>query len=319
MKVVFLVGATGTGKSRHALELAHQVPGSVIINADSVQLYQRLDIGSAKPTLEERKQVPHYLYDVIPPPETVTAGVYNRLFFETVKALETKTPLALVVGGTGFYFQAIEKGLLPIPPANPEIQAELLAELKESDGEKKLHAELAAKDPRAAQRIHPRDHYRLIRALDILRSTGRPITEILEKHEKDSPGFPYPLLKVGLKMPREVLVERLQRRTEEMLRSGWLEEVRGLMEEGYGHWEPLRSVGYKQCVEYLSRKGGESPESLKELADQIVSETLKLAKKQRTWFQRDRHIQWFEPSDDSGMIGPQGQSLDAFVLDWLSR
>lgn len=296
MKAVFFVGATGVGKSHIAARFADRF-SAALVNADSVQMYERLNIGSAKPSAEERARLPHYLFDFVKPPEAVTAGEFNRHFFAACSAeLEKKFPTIFVVGGTGFYFQAIERGLLPIPPADFEFQKTLLQRI-ETEGAEILHRELAEKDPTAAARIHVHDHYRITRALDIIHATGRPVTEILETHAEQGPRFPYPLLKMGLRRSRDELLEVIEKRTTEMLQGGWLEEVEGLLNEGYRDWEPLRSVGYKQCVEFLSSSSDRGSLSMQRLHNEIVKETMKLAKKQRTWFQRDLEIQWFHPSE----------------------
>lgn len=289
MKSVFVVGATGVGKSNLALNWAAAHTGA-IVNADSVQMYEKLNIGSAKPTPAERARIPHFLFDFVTAPDTVTAGEFNRHFFSIMSQLEKRFSVIFVVGGTGFYFQAIERGLLPIPPANVKFQESLLAKLAEEGGEA-LHAELASLDPVAANRIHVRDHYRIARALDIIHATGKSVTSILQAHAESGPRFPYPLLKIGVRRPREELAEIVRQRAHQMLSMGWLAEVKGLLDEGLGDWEPLRSVGYKQCVEFLRKQSTDE----KALVDEIVQETMKLAKKQKTWFQRDPDIHWIHP------------------------
>lgn len=291
MKVVFWVGSTATGKSSLALDLAPQF-GAAIVNADSVQMYQRLDIGSAKPTRDEQRRAPHFLFDCVKPPETVTAGEFNRRFFELTDEIKNKFPVIFVVGGTGFYYQAIEKGLLPIPKANPAYQAKIFAGIEKSGSAEKYHQELKRLDPETGGRIHVRDHYRIARALDIIQATGKPVSQILHDHETSGPKFPFPLLKIGLKRPKEELEPLVRERTTRMIADGWIDEVRGLLSDGLKDWEPLRSVGYKQCVEFLSNEL-----SSQELPDKIVQETMKLAKKQRTWFSRDPAIEWFHPSE----------------------
>lgn len=303
MKVVFWVGATGTGKSSLALELAPRF-GAAIVNADSVQMYRRLDIGSAKPSVAERKTLPHFLFDFVNPPETLTAGEFNRRFFELTEDIAGQVPVILVVGGTGFYYQAIEKGLLPIPKANTEYQTRVFADIAESGGAERYHAELATLDAETAKRIHVRDHYRIVRALDIIHATQKPLSKILAEHQSGGPRFPFPLLKVGLRRPKDELESIIRIRTGRMIADGWIDEVRGLLQDGLGEWEPLRSVGYKQCVEFLSNQI-----SAADLPDKIVQETMKLAKKQRTWFGRDSEIQWFHPSEKPAIE----QKLDAFL------
>ncbi|MBX3018053.1 MAG: tRNA (adenosine(37)-N6)-dimethylallyltransferase MiaA [Bdellovibrionaceae bacterium] len=293
MKVVFWVGATGTGKTARALDNA-ELHHADILNADSVQMYEGVDIGSAKPTAEERARAPHFLFDLVKYPEVLTAGDYNRHFFELLNQHRPQRRPQFVVGGTGFYFQAIEKGILEIPKANPETAKRLEAEIAEPGGEAKLHQRLQALDPVAGARIHARDHYRVVRALDIIEATGQSLTSLLEAHKNSGPRFPDPLLKLGLRMEREEHLQILRERTRRMLQDGWLDEVQGLIGKGQGEWEPLGAVGYRECVQFLR---GEFPRE--ELEDRIVQSTSRLAKKQRTWFQKDPEIRWFHPSQKS--------------------
>ncbi|PWU21932.1 MAG: tRNA (adenosine(37)-N6)-dimethylallyltransferase MiaA [Bdellovibrio sp.] len=319
-RVIFLVGATGTGKSRVAVSLAKRW-GGAICNADSIQLYRRLDVGSAKPSPAERALCPHFLFDLIEPPQVATVGDYHRIFFAKMKEIEDQYPVVIVVGGTGFYFQALEKGLWPIPPANEQMQKEFYRRI-EAGQAPQLHEELQQLDPPSAARIHVHDHYRLVRALDIIHSTGKPLTQILSDHQKSGSHFAYPLLKIALKSTPEELASSIRARTDEMLKKGLLHEVQGLVSEGFAKWEPLQSVGYKQCLGFLERRqpgagdnsdgtddsdgmadvdGAEVNLGLAELQKEIVKETLKLAKKQRTWFQRDKEIRWFHPAEISAM------------------
>lgn len=291
MKVVFWVGPTGSGKSDVALTMAEKFAAD-IVNADSVQMYRGIDKGSAKPTASDFARRPHHLFDLVSYPQAVTAGDFNRHFFELMKVQESQKHPQFVVGGTGFYFQAIEKGILEIPKTNPQVQARLMEELQQPGGEEKLHARLQSLDPVAAQRIHAHDHYRLTRALDIIEATGESLTAALEKHKNQQAPFPYPLLKIGLRLEKTELEARIQRRTEQMLQNAWLDEVKQLLEQGLGQWEPLSSVGYKECVQFLR---GEIKDR-QTLSQTITRETLRLAKKQRTWFGRDPQIQWFHPT-----------------------
>lgn len=294
MKVVFLVGATASGKSSLALDLAERF-GGAILNSDSVQVYQDLLIGSAAPTVEEKRRVPHFLFQEVPPPNRITAGDYARMAMNHLENLKRKFPLVLIVGGTGFYLMALENGMLPVEKADPEIQSELEASLEEEGGARKLHEELCAKDPIAGKRISVADHYRLVRALEVIRRTGRPLSEIEKEHRETRPPFPYPLLKLGVRVAREKQRERIVLRTRKMLEEGLLEEVRGLMGRGLADWEPLQSVGYKEALRFL--RGDSDIPDLKALEEKIVQSTLKLAKKQKTWFQRDAEIHWGEFDD----------------------
>lgn len=289
MKVVFLVGPTASGKTGIALKLAEKF-GGAILNADSVQVYGGLSIGSAAPTADEKSRAPHFFFQEIAPPERITAGDYARRARAILAELASRFPIVFVVGGTGFYLMALEKGMLPVEKSDPALQDEFARALEEEGGPERLHSELAARDPEAGKRISVQDHYRIARALEVIRRTGKPLTEIEREHREKADPFPYPLLKLGIRIDRDVLRGRIETRTKAMLSQGIVGEVQGLIEAGFGDWEPLQSVGYKETLEDL-RSGGVKPD----LEARIVQSTMKLAKKQRTWFQRDAEILWGEP------------------------
>ncbi len=296
MQVFFVVGTTASGKSALALHWAQKL-GGAIVNCDSIQVYQGLDIGSAKPTAEERATVPHFLFDFVPVGEELTAGRYQRIFFETMTELENKFPYVFVVGGTGFYFQAIEKGMYPIGAARPDLIAEIEQELKTSQGAYGLYQELLQKDPQAASKISEQDHYRIARAIEMMRTHGKTVTEIKRSFEEQRKPFPYPLKKIGVRLERERLLLNVQQRTKKMLQSGLVNEVEELLallaQKNKSDWAPMRSVGYLECAQYLQQTN-KADRDLSQLADSIVQSTMQLAKKQRTWFQRDKDIFWHE-------------------------
>ncbi len=285
--VVFIVGATASGKSQWALDMAQDLSG-LIVNCDSIQLYRSLDIGAAKPSGAELAMVPHYLYDYVPEGATMTAGNYSRDFFSCVEKLPQEKPV-FVVGGTGFYFQAIEKGMYPVRQTPPAIQQEIAEILKTKEGAAKLYDEFQRIDPEAAQKIHARDFYRLGRAMELIRAEGKTVTQIQKEFAESQAPFPFPLLKVGLRWDREVLRERVKRRTQKMLEDGLVQEVESLLARGLGEWSALQSVGYKEVLQYLREK-----KSSHWLFETIVQNTMGLAKRQRTWFQRDTGIHWFD-------------------------
>lgn len=289
-KVIFVVGATATGKSEWALKLAQEFNG-VIVNCDSIQLYKHVDIGAAKPSKDEMKLVPHYLFDYVLPPQEMTAGQYHRDFFNCLKEIPEGRPV-FVVGGTGFYFMAIEKGMYPVLPVATEIQKQVADELAIEGGAEKLHQELLAKDPEYGTKIHLSDHYRIGRAIELMRSQNKTVTQIQKEFADVQEKFPYPLLKIGPSWDRDVLKERIHLRTQKMLQQGLLDEVRLLLDQGLESWAPMSSVGYKESIAYL--KGEISSE---DLLEEISKNTRQLAKRQRTWFQRDKEIHWFSGSD----------------------
>lgn len=312
MKVVFVVGTTASGKSDLALRLAQKFSGA-IMNCDSIQLYQNLDIGSAKPSKAEQAIVPHFLFDLVPEGQEMTAGQYVKRGEETLKQIENQFPVVFVVGGTGFYFQALEKGMYPTGHADEAMKRQVEKEISTPEGALRLYAELKAKDPKASQRIFPNDHYRLGRAIELMRIHGKSLTEVQTQFESEQRPFPYPLLKLGIKLSREQLEPRVKLRVEQMLKAGLIEEVQGLLQRNEASWAPLESVGYRETVEYLLRKSAESaisPMTREELQEKIIQNTLRLAKKQRTWFGRDADIHWLEPMD----VEPASELLTAFLL-----
>jgi len=288
--VVFVVGTTASGKSQWALDWARKFSG-VVVNCDSVQIYKSLDIGAAKPSPEEMKLAPHYLYDYVPEGITMTAGKYSRDFFACME----KTPEVphFLVGGTGFYFQAIEKGMYPVRQTPIEIQNEIEAIMKTPGGPEKLYEEFQRLDPEAAKKIHAQDHYRVGRAMELIRAEGKSITQIQQEFAAEQKPFPFPLLKIGLRWEREALRERVQQRTEKMLEAGLIDEVKELLDRGLGDWSILQSVGYKESLEHLRE-----PKTHAWLVEEITKNTMSLAKRQRTWFQRDKEIHWFDGGNE---------------------
>ncbi|WP_413944506.1 tRNA (adenosine(37)-N6)-dimethylallyltransferase MiaA [Bdellovibrio sp. HCB-162] len=288
--VIFVVGATATGKSEWALKLAQEF-GGVIVNCDSIQVYKKLDIGAAKPTKDEQALVRHYLLDYVNPPQEMTAGQYCRDFYECMEQIPENTPV-FVVGGTGFYFMAIEKGMYPVLPVPPEIQKAVEEELKTAEGAEKLHNELLEKDPEYGAKIHLSDHYRIGRAIELIRSQGKSVTQIQNEFAESRSEFPFPLLKIGPSWDREVLKDRIALRTKKMLEQGLVQEVQSLLDEGLESWAPMSSVGYKETIAFLKNELNSE-----QLFEEISKNTRQLAKRQRTWFQRDKDIHWFAGSD----------------------
>lgn len=302
---ILIVGPTASGKSALALQLAQKF-NAIILNCDSLQFYQRLDIGTAKPAIEERRLVPHFLFDVIPPGEVLTAGDYRRAALE-VLARELPLHPVIGVGGSGFYIQALEKGMFDVPKPKPEVDRAVRERL-EKRGLPALYQELTSRDPDYAEGINPNDSYRIVRGLVLMDDSGKTVTEVRASFTQTP--FPYPLLKLGLAPTREELLPRVQARTEAMLHEGFLEEVRGLLADGLAEWPPLQSVGYKECVQFLK---GEIAED--KLVPLIVEKTIQLSKKQKTWFKRESDIHWLPTSDP---FAPAAALVSAF-LDQVAR
>jgi tRNA dimethylallyltransferase len=284
-RLIAIVGPTASGKSALALALAERTPAE-IVSCDSEQVDRGLDVGSAKATPAERARVPHHLLDLVPPDGDFSAAEYARLARSAIDAVTARGRLPLVVGGTGLYFRALFRGLFEGPPRDEALRARLQA-LAERHGDARLHRLLRRSDPAAASRIAPRDRVRIVRALEVRLRTGRPISE----HHRTS-GRPlegYGALFLGLDPGRERLREAVAARTRRMLEAGLIEEVRGLLGRHGPSLRPLRAVGYRQAADVLA---GRLPAD--RLEAEIVKETLRFAKRQRTWFRKEPGIRWLE-------------------------
>lgn len=293
-KFIFVMGTTASGKSEWALQMAEKAQG-VIFNCDSVQVYDKVQIGAAKPSAEDLQRRPHHLYGYVKPSNEMTAGIFLRDFYQEVEKIPVETPIFLV-GGTGFYFQAIEKGMFEIAPVSDELKMQIVTEMSLPGGPERLYKELSEKDPAATEKIFPKDHYRIGRALELLRSQGgRTLSEIRKEFESQATPFPYLYRKVMPEWPREILSERIFLRTQKMLKAGLIEEVQSLLNEGLESWAPLQSVGYLETIEYLKRIGTSEALTREELTNLIATKTRQLAKRQRTWFQRDAETLRFQP------------------------
>jgi tRNA dimethylallyltransferase len=294
-KVVFVIGSTASGKSDWALRLAKKHNGS-IVNIDSVQFYQGLVVGSAAPTEAEKNQAPHYLYNYIQAPYEMTAGEFLRDFYKLLENPNLKFPL-FIVGGTGFYIQALEKGMFNIPEVSAEIKQHIEQEINEF-GVEKAYAELIAFDP--STKVHANDAYRIGRALEVKRSFGKTMSELQAEFVSDEATQKYqlknPYLKIGRLLSKDLLQTRVCRRTELMLQSGMIEEVQTFLNQGFLNWAPLKSVGYFQVLQFLTR---DSESTLQNLVQEITQSTMKLIKKQKTWFKRDQTILWSDSSPES--------------------
>lgn len=285
MKVIFVVGPTGTGKSAFSLMAAKSLGGH-ILNADSLQFYQGLDIGTAKPTQEERNQVPHHLFDVVPTGTVVTAGDYRQMALKVLGDLAKQgTSHAFVVGGSGFYLQALEKGMYDFGKVSTDIHESVQAEAKANLPV--LFEELAGVDPDYAIKIGPQDAYRISRAVELIRMFGRSPSQLRAAFQPTE--FPFPLIKFGLTVPRALLMSRLQSRTQMMLKQGLIQETRGALQAAGPDWPPLQSIGYREVQLHLAGKL-----STEELESEIIKNTMRLAKRQMTWFRRDTEIAWYE-------------------------
>ena len=302
-KVIFICGPTASGKSSLALQLAKNLASEMLIaliNCDSVQVYEDLLIGSASPTREEKSICPHYLYNYIKFPDEVSVGSYYRDFAQTLETIPEEYGL-FVVGGSGFYLQALEFGLYDMPPVAEEVRQQVQSDLEKS-GPGPLYEELKKHDPATASRIHINDHYRLTRAVEVIRSNLTTMTAASEKKQKQ---FHLDVRKIGLRYEKTELLERVQTRTKQMLKSGLIEETRKMLDLGRAQWAPLASVGYLETKKFLQ---GELPQD--QLESEINLKTMQLIKKQLTWFKRDQEILWKE----AGQVQDFQRDVREFLL-----
>ncbi|MGZ6202619.1 MAG: tRNA (adenosine(37)-N6)-dimethylallyltransferase MiaA [Thermodesulfobacteriota bacterium] len=293
-RVVVLLGPTGAGKSKLAIEWAEELGGE-IISADSLQVYRYMDIGTAKPAADDQKRVRHHLIDLVTPDQPFHAALYRTLGRKTIDQLnKNKTPI-WVVGGTGLYIKTLSEGIFKSPKIDPSLRENLKREAEEK-GTETLYERLKKGDPKTAFSLHPNDLFRIVRALEVLDSTGIPISFYREQHRFGEK--PYVALKIGLKMNRDVLYRRIDERVDQMLERGLLQEVEGLMGMGYGpELKPMQSLGYKQVVQYLLKEIG-----LDEAVRQIKTNTRRYAKRQLTWFNADPETQWWDGLADRKKI-----------------
>ena len=300
-----MVGPTASGKSAWALQQAQKYNG-VIVNCDSVQFYEGLKIGSAAPSDEDLKKVPHYLYSYVKAPEEMTAGNFIRDFYKLLDDKKIRGPI-FVVGGTGFYIQALEKGMYDVEPIDPALRLVIENELQEK-GAEALHAELIFADP--ASKIHVNDHFRLVRAIEILRHNGRKPSQLRAESEqlKNKNSLPFPYIKMGFMLEKEQSLGLVEKRTGWMVANGIIEETDLFLKQGFKEWAPLSSVGYREVVEYLTHNN-----SREWLASAINKSTMHLIKKQKTWFKRDSAILWSDHSVQS--LSKLNEQLGTFLAN----
>ncbi len=293
-KLVIVLGPTAVGKSDIVLDLALQF-GAEIISADSQQVYRHMDIGTAKPSREQREKIPHHLIDIVDPEEEFNAAMFRRLATEIAYQLADHDKRIIVCGGTGLYIKALTRGLFAGPGGDPQIRQALEWEIEEH-GIASLYRRLEQVDPESAVRIHPHDRQRISRALEVYHASGRKISEWQSEHGFNESLFD--VLKIGLDRQRIQLYDRIDRRCEFMIASGLLDEVKKLVEMGYGlDLKAMQSVGYRHLGLFLRARM-----SLENAVHLMKRDTRRLAKRQLTWFRSDREIRWFDPEDQRGNI-----------------
>ncbi|MCS7223467.1 MAG: tRNA (adenosine(37)-N6)-dimethylallyltransferase MiaA [Armatimonadetes bacterium] len=285
-----LLGPTAVGKTDVSLAVAETL-GAEILSCDSVAVYRYLDIGSAKPSLEDRERIPHHLLDLVNPDEEYNVALYVQDAEAVLSDLAKRERPALIVGGTALYLSALLEGLdLPMAPPNPAIR-QFLHQQADASGLDFLRRRLEALDPIAAARIHPHDRVRTIRALEVYEVTGRPISSFWHSRLLHPQLSRYPqAIVVGLTCERSVLWQRLTSRLERLLRLGWLDEIQSLLDRGYSpHLKSLRSLGYREFTQVVLGNW-----SLEKGKEEYLRRAKAFAKRQMTWFAKRRYIHWVD-------------------------
>ena len=299
---VAILGPTASGKSALGIALAGRLGGE-IINCDSTAVYRGLDIGTDKVAPADQRGIPHHLIDIADPAETYTAARYAADAAAAVRDIASRGRVPIVVGGTGFYYRALTRGLFPGPARDAAVRDRLHA-AADRKGPERLHRWLARVDPASAERIQPRDTKRMVRALEVYLLTGRPLTEHFDATEKPLPEFePIP---IGLSPPRELIAERVTRRVEAQFERGIVEEVTALMAAGVPRTaHAFSGLVYRQVMEMLDGVRG-----LAETKALIVQENLRYARRQLIWFRKEPNLRWISAT------GERDDAL-AIALEWL--
>lgn len=290
-KIAVIAGPTGSGKTNLAISLALELDGE-IVNADSMQVYKGMDVGTAKPTKDEMRGVKHHLLDEVRPDEEFNAAIYRERAFPIIQDITSRGKLCLVVGGTGLYIKALKGGLFRCPPVDKNLREKLKMEASRL-GSAAMYEALRRLDPACALAIHPNDLVRILRALEVAALTGRRPSELAAEHSfKDNA---VDALIICLSMDRRVLYDRINRRCAEMIERGLLEETRRLLKKGYSpELKPMKAIGYRHMISHIV--GGVPLEAA---VAKMKTDTRRYAKRQLTWFRAELDALWLSPDDFS--------------------
>lgn len=300
-KIITICGPTGIGKTGFAIALARELD-TEIIGADSMQIYKYMDIGTAKPDEHERRLATHHLVDFLDPAENFDAKQFTALADQVISGLAKQGRVPVVAGGTGLYIRALIHGLFRGKPACPATLDKLNQALEEKGGQA-LHAQLAQCDPAAAEKIHPNDGFRIVRALEVFLTTGVPISQCRQTHDFKSDR--YQSLTFGLHMDRKLLYDRINQRVDIMMAQGLLNEVKSLVNRGYSlELKSMQSIGYRHMGMYIK---GEV--SLEEAVRLLKRDTRRYAKRQFTWFNKEKDLIWI----DAGQVEKAIETVKDFL------
>jgi tRNA dimethylallyltransferase len=285
-RIAVICGPTGVGKTTAAIQIASALDAE-IINADSMQVYRYMDIGTAKPSPLEQARISHHMIDIVDPDEPFDAQQYADMSQNIIFQLAEQGVPVLVAGGTGFYIRALIHGLFESGSGNSEIRSKLKKEV-DANGTDELYRRLCGCDPDAAAKIHPHDAFRIVRALEIYETTGQPISACQQEHRQAPPLFD--VLKIGLSRQRELLYERINHRVDLMVEEGLIDEVKSLLKKGYSSAsKPLQSIGYRHIVNFI-----EGRLNWNDTLQTLKQDTRRYAKRQLTWFNSDSQVKWMD-------------------------
>ena len=306
--LVVVLGPTASGKTALSLALAEHCGGE-IVNCDSVAMYRDFDIGTAKPTLAERRRVPHHLFDCVDPSDYITAGDYARQARNVLQEIKMRGAVPIVVGGTGLYLQALLEGLFPGPERSEELRDRLR---QRANNKGYLHRLLHRLDPATAAKIHANDTPKLIRAIEVCLSSRKEMSEMWKDGPDPLQGFH--ILRLGLNPDRDALYQRINHRAQQMFDSGLVEETRSMLEKYGDSASPLSSLGYKQAIQLLRK------EINLDSAIQAAQQTHRnYAKRQTTWFRREPQVEWLTGFGDDIEIQRKAIKLVENVYRDLQR
>ncbi|HEG43448.1 MAG TPA: tRNA (adenosine(37)-N6)-dimethylallyltransferase MiaA [Phycisphaerales bacterium] len=288
--MILILGVTASGKSKLAFELARTI-GAEIVSIDSMKVYKRMDLGTAKPAFERQKQVKYHLIDVVEPFESFSVDRFLALTDAAIEQIQAAGKPVIAAGGTAMYIKTLLYGLFEGPGSEDKLRQELKDRIQ-TEGTANLHAELAAIDPPAAERIHPNDERRIIRALEVYQLTGKPISSFQKQFKAEQMRRDWTI--IGLRRPKPIESSRINLRVKKMIEAGLVDEVRSLLAEN----KPLSkqaacAIGYAEIIDHLNGNL-----SLEEAIEKIKINTRRLAKGQRTWFKTFKNVNWIDASED---------------------
>lgn len=284
-KIVVIVGPTAVGKTKLSIEIARAFNGE-IISGDSMQVYRGMDIGTAKISKEEMAGIPHYMLDIKEPDEAFSVADFKQYVHSYITHIDSKSKLPILVGGSGLYIQAILYDYQFTNHKRNMAYTKKLEEQIKQEGITKIYEQLKNIDPEQAKKIHPNNHRRVIRALEVYHQTGKTMSQLIEEQEQKT--SPYDPIIIGLEMERELLYERINKRVDQMLEDGLLDEVYSLYKNGYENTQAMRAIGYKEFIPYFKNEY-----DYKRAVELLKRNSRRYAKRQFTWFKNKMKVNWY--------------------------